>query len=374
MLSKISINVGDRFGNLTAVEDVTSKGDRFTYWTFRCELCGSVSRRIASVVTTGKTKSCSCINKVSTVMVDGAFFGTWEVIQARSKPANQPRTFYHKVRCKVCGYTEDKHHVGIKRSDGTTPCCPSCVKSMREETKALRKIGKNTKAIKRAKENHIKKEVKRFKDMVKYYTPKQYLQSLPSGTMVGDHVVVTYWDAMDQGLDKFFTGVACTRGHVDKRWTKYPSSCLGCSKEDYMNNKEHRLAQSKKWTEDNKERQQYLTKRYYENNRDKVLEQATQWQKDNPAKVNARNRARRKLIENATPPWADWDKIVDVYEECTKLCEDTGEEHHVDHIIPLQGKLVCGLHVHTNLQILTAEENLTKSNKFNIDEYNKQFD
>ena len=58
----------------------------------------------------------------------------------------------------------------------------------------------------------------------------------------------------------------------------------------------------------------------------------------------------------ATPPWADIEMIKRIY--------DCAEESHVDHIIPLQGKLVCGLHVETNLQYLSAEENIQNSNKF----------
>lgn len=61
----------------------------------------------------------------------------------------------------------------------------------------------------------------------------------------------------------------------------------------------------------------------------------------------------------ATPPWANLEIISRIY--------DCAEGDHVDHIIPLQGKYVCGLHVENNLQYLSVEENLRKSNKFITD-------
>ena len=67
----------------------------------------------------------------------------------------------------------------------------------------------------------------------------------------------------------------------------------------------------------------------------------------------------RKLsLINRTPPWANLKLIKQFYKECPK-------GYHVDHIIPLNGYNVCGLHVIDNLQYLTAEQNLSKGNKWN---------
>ncbi len=65
-----------------------------------------------------------------------------------------------------------------------------------------------------------------------------------------------------------------------------------------------------------------------------------------------------------TPSWANKKKIARVYEICRIISDDTGIPHEVDHIIPLQGKNISGLHVHENLQILLKSENRAKSNKF----------
>ena len=61
----------------------------------------------------------------------------------------------------------------------------------------------------------------------------------------------------------------------------------------------------------------------------------------------------------ATPQWANLDKINEIYMNCPK-------GFHVDHIIPLQSKKVCGLHVHNNLRIITAHQNQLKSNRLEL--------
>lgn len=81
----------------------------------------------------------------------------------------------------------------------------------------------------------------------------------------------------------------------------------------------------------------------------------------NKASYYANNAKRRARQLQATPQWADSEKIKEIYEisiAATELMEPT----HVDHIVPLQGKNVCGLHVEYNLQILIARANLSKGN------------
>lgn len=75
-------------------------------------------------------------------------------------------------------------------------------------------------------------------------------------------------------------------------------------------------------------------------------------------------RLRSAHLKQAQPPWADRKKIRDVYLACQMISEMSGVPHHVDHIVPLRGKTVCGLHIETNLQILTASDNLRKSNSY----------
>lgn len=69
----------------------------------------------------------------------------------------------------------------------------------------------------------------------------------------------------------------------------------------------------------------------------------------------------------ATPPWVDMKKIAAIYDKARMMTERSGIPHEVDHVIPIMGKTVCGLHVETNLEILTQEENRSKSNQF-VDE------
>lgn len=78
---------------------------------------------------------------------------------------------------------------------------------------------------------------------------------------------------------------------------------------------------------------------------------------------SARRRAGKRL---ATPAWLSSDQIGEIrsfYETATFLSRTSGTEYHVDHIVPIKGKTVCGLHVPWNLQVITADENMKKHAK-----------
>lgn len=87
------------------------------------------------------------------------------------------------------------------------------------------------------------------------------------------------------------------------------------------------------------------------------------WCEANKDKLAAKAAARRALKMQATPAWADVDAIGAFYAEARRLTRETGIAHHVDHIVPLKSKLVCGLHCEANLQVLPGAANLSKGNR-----------
>ncbi len=99
----------------------------------------------------------------------------------------------------------------------------------------------------------------------------------------------------------------------------------------------------RKWCLENPEKKKAINKRWCQNNKWRVVR-------------NVRDRQIQKI--KATVKWANLEKIDEIYKEAEKL------GLVVDHIIPLRHKLVCGLHVEGNLQLLTRSENARKSNKF----------
>lgn len=171
------------------------------------------------------------------------------------------------------------------------------------------------------------------------------------------------------GEKHFFTGKPCKRGHIAKRLTS-TGTCTECSRvlgkihdakrrncnsrKEYMNSYLKEYSQRVEYKEI--ARSSHL--KFYEKNKEAVLQKSREKQKKNSAYYAMKCAERRSAKKQATPLWFDEEAVKIVYEKAKKL------KMQVDHIVPLQSELVCGLHTWDNLQLLKRRENLKKSNSF----------
>ena len=158
-------------------------------------------------------------------------------------------------------------------------------------------------------------------------------------------------EAIASGSDYYFTDVPCSRGHIAPRYTSN-KNCKTCIDER------------------NRER---TTKGYWKGYgnleyKRKKREAANEHYKKYKHLYRNNNRIRRKRLLLASVFTAKGERLMKLkYLEAQRLTLETGIEHVVDHIVPLQHKLVCGLHNNANTQVVTAAFNQTKGNTFIVE-------
>ena len=181
-------------------------------------------------------------------------------------------------------------------------------------------------------------------------------------------------EAKKSGSKYYFTGQPCKHGHIAPRKTK--GACVECLKVEWEKGNTTRAEYFRQYNRS--DAGQEAKREYYERNKETVkaraqarpVEEKTRHKQEykaaNPELYKELTNARRRRFRQATPKWLTAEQKLEIrlkYRLAIELSRRLGVPYAVDHIVPLQGEEVCGLHVPWNMEVITQEQNLKKSNK-----------
>lgn len=181
------------------------------------------------------------------------------------------------------------------------------------------------------------------------------------------HELLSRKKAIQNGLTHYFTGKQCHKGHIAHRFVK-TGHCVECSLE--RNRSREKIEYRKKYKARNYETILRKNRELYQKNAEQYRQYNREYQVKNASIQRPKNAARAMLRIAAklqrTPSWLTNDDlwmIKETYDLARKRSVATQIKWEVDHIIPLRGAAVSGLHVPWNLQVIPRRLNRTKGNK-----------
>ena len=143
-----------------------------------------------------------------------------------------------------------------------------------------------------------------------------------------------------------------------KNWRlAHPDEARAAARKWYLANREEVLAQARKRILSHPEEKRAAVRKWQKAHPEEARAATRMWAKANPGKRSAQERRRKAVKLRAVPKWSEADLIKIVYEKAGDMGFD------VDHVVPLRSKVVCGLHVWGNLQLLSQSENSKKGNR-----------
>lgn len=176
--------------------------------------------------------------------------------------------------------------------------------------------------------------------------------------------------AVELGLPKYFTGKPCKHGHLSERRTQ-SRDCIECKsligKESYAKSAKVYKTKARAQYKKHREKRLLEAKAYYQKDLGYQKLKRKEWQKKNLHKCRSYNVARKLAKEKRTPPWLtleDFAVIEGLYLKARLFSKYCGEPYEVDYFYPLRGLKVSGLHVPSNLKVISKKENNKKGNSY----------
>jgi hypothetical protein len=267
-----------------------------------------------------------------------------------------------KKNCNKCGESKSLEcfHVNNSNKDGRFNICKVCISNYNKRKTATKNSNPDrTKSCSKCKE---KKHIKMFQG---------------SPTKSGMYRICKTCRDLQRSITEKVCS-SCNKVKSTKEFALYKtgkdgfaSQCKSCnSKYSYEYYRKNKLKKSQYDKTRYAKKREEISKRnrsYYLKGREKALIKQRQWAKNNPHLVRLQSSQKRANKRNAIPPWLNKshkEEIKLMHLLAKSLERQTGNKYHVDHIIPLKHKEMCGLHVPWNLRVITEEENMRKNNRF----------